>query len=118
MGKYHFIAIGGIGMSGLAKYLLEEGHTVTGSDIEDSKYLKALRDLGAEVNVGHNADNLPNDSEAVIVSTAIRENNPELVKARNLGIKIYHRSDLLEEIAKNAQNNKKYQQDYSLYPLV
>ena len=49
LGKYHFIAIGGIGMSGLAKYLLEDGHTVTGSDIEDSKYITARRNLGAEV---------------------------------------------------------------------
>ena len=48
MGKYHFIAIGGIGMSGLAKYLLEDGHEVTGSDIEDSKYITALRFIHSE----------------------------------------------------------------------
>ena len=94
-------------MSGLAKYLLEEGHIVTGSDIEDSKYLDALRKLGAGVNVGHKEDNLPDDTDAVIVSTAIRESNPELQKARRLGIKIYHRSDLLEEMAHSAQNNGK-----------
>lgn len=103
MGKYHFIAIGGIGMSGLAKYLLEDGHSVTGSDIQDSKYIDALRALGARVNVGHCEDNLPNDVDAVIVSTAIRESNPELIKARKLGLKIYHRSDLLKEIAESAQ---------------
>ena len=107
MGKYHFIAIGGIGMSGLAKYLLEEGHSVSGSDIQDSKYIDALRKIGAEVNIGHNAENLPTDCDAVIVSTAIRENNPELVKAKDLGIKIYHRSDLLKEIAESAQKNGK-----------
>ena len=49
MGTYHFIAIGGIGMSGLAKYLLEDGHTVSGSDIADSKYLEPLRKLGAKI---------------------------------------------------------------------
>ena len=49
MSKYHFIAIGGIGMSGLAKYLLEEGHFVSGSDLEDSKYLTALKNLGAKI---------------------------------------------------------------------
>ena len=76
MGKYHFIAIGGIGMSGLAKYLLEDGHTVTGSDIQDSKYIDALRKLGAEVNVGHKEENLPDDADAVIVSTAIKDSNP------------------------------------------
>ena len=102
MGKYHFIAIGGIGMSGLAKYLLEEGHTVTGSDIEDSKYIGALRDLGAVVHIGHRADNVP-DGATVVVSTAIRENNPELLRAKELGLKIYHRSDLLKEIAESAQ---------------
>ena len=107
MGKYHFIAIGGIGMSGLAKYLLEEGHSVTGSDIVDSKYINALKDLGAKVNIGHCAENLPNDTNAVIISTAIKENNPELIKAKELGIKVYHRSDLLKEIAESAQKNNK-----------
>ena len=94
-------------MSGLAKYLLEEGHFVTGSDIEDSKYIDALRKLGAKVNIGHSEDNLSDDTDAVIVSTAIRETNPELQKARKLGLKIYHRSDLLEEMAHSAQNNGK-----------
>ena len=107
MGKYHFIAIGGIGMSGLAKYLLEEGHSVTGSDIEDSKYVNSLRKLGASVFIGHNENNLSNDTDTVIVSTAIRDNNPELIKAKELGIKIYHRSDLLKEIAESAQKNGK-----------
>ena len=102
MGIYHFIAIGGIGMSGLAKYLLEDGHTVSGSDIADSKYIKALRDMGAKVAIGHNANNVP-DGATVVVSTAIRENNPELIRAREQGLKIYHRSDMLKEIAEQAQ---------------
>ncbi|MCQ2739994.1 MAG: UDP-N-acetylmuramate--L-alanine ligase [bacterium] len=106
MGKYHFIAIGGIGMSGLAKYLLEEGHTVSGSDIEDSKYISALRDLGAKVSIGHNADNVPSEA-IIVVSSAIRENNPELVRARELGLKIYHRSDLLAEISESAKSASK-----------
>ena len=106
MGIYHFIAIGGIGMSGLAKYLLEDGHTVTGSDIADSKYIKALRDLGAHVTIGHSANNVPENS-VVIVSTAIRENNPELIRAKELGLKIYHRSDMLNEISKSAQDSNK-----------
>ena len=106
MGKYHFIAIGGIGMSGLAKYLLEEGHTVSGSDIQDSKYVDALRKLGATVVIGHDAKSVPDDA-TVVVSTAIRETNPELIRAKELGIKIYHRSDLLKEIAESAQKNGK-----------
>ena len=104
MGKYHFIAIGGIGMSGLAKYLLQDGHEVSGSDICDSKYVKALRELGATVHIGHNSDNIPENS-TIIVSTAIRADNPELVKAKELGLKIYHRSDLLAEIALASQKN-------------
>jgi len=106
MGIYHFIAIGGIGMSGLAKYLLEDGHTVSGSDIADSKYITALRELGAKVTIGHNAENVP-EGATVIVSTAIRENNPELIRARELGLKIYHRSDMLNEISKSAQHGGK-----------
>jgi UDP-N-acetylmuramate--alanine ligase len=102
MGKYHFIAIGGIGMSGLAKYLLEDGHEVSGSDIADSKYVDKLRKLGAKVYIGHSEDNVPNGA-TVIVSTAIRENNPELQRARELGLNVYHRSDLLKEIAESAQ---------------
>lgn len=93
-------------MSGLAKYLLEEGHTVSGSDIEDSKYINALRDLGAKIFIGHDSKNVP-ENAVIIKSTAIRENNPELVRARELGLKIYHRSDLLKEIAESAQADGK-----------
>ena len=97
--KYHFIAIGGIGMSGLAKYLLEKGFEVSGSDISDSKYINKLRDLGAKIYIGHDEKNVPVNDCKVVVSTAIRKNNPELVKARELGHKIYHRSDILAELA-------------------
>lgn len=106
MGIYHFIAIGGIGMSGLAKYLLEDGHTVSGSDIADSKYIAKLRELGAKVTIGHSAENVP-EGAIVVISTAIRENNPELVRAKELGLKIYHRSDMLSEIAQMAQDSDK-----------
>ena len=94
-------------MSGLAKCLLEDGHFVSGSDIQDSKYIDALRKLGAKVNIGHDAENLPDDTDAVVVSTAIRESNPDLVKAKELGMKIYHRSDLLREISEFAQKDNK-----------
>lgn len=104
--KYHFIAIGGIGMSGLAKYLLEDGHEVSGSDIVESKYINKLQELGAKIYIGHNAENVPDDA-VVVKSSAIRDNNPEVLKAKELGLKIYHRSDLLEEIAKSAQDSGK-----------
>lgn len=100
--KYHFIAIGGVGMSGLAKYLLQNGYDVSGSDINDSKYVKSVRDLGAKVYIGHNEDNLPDDC-IVIASTAIREFNPEIQKAKRLGLPIWHRSDLLAEISRGEE---------------
>lgn len=100
--KYHFIAIGGVGMSGLAKYLLQNGFEVSGSDINDSKYVQGVKKLGAKVFIGHNADNVPDDC-IVVASTAIRDNNPEIQKAKKLGLPIWHRSDLLAEIAKHEE---------------
>ena len=100
--KYHFIAVGGVGMSGLAKYLLQNGYEVSGSDINDSKYVKMVRDLGAKVYIGHNEDNLPDDC-IVVASTAIREFNPEIQKAKRLGLPVWHRSDLLAEISRKEE---------------
>lgn len=98
--KYHFIAIGGVGMSGLAKYLLQNDFEVSGSDIKDSKYVQGVRKLGAKVHIGHDENNVPDDC-IVVASTAIRENNPEIQKAKRLGLPIWHRSDLLAEIAQH-----------------
>ncbi len=100
--KYHFIAIGGVGMSGLAKYLLENGCEVSGSDVCDSKYVQKLKSIGAKVYIGHNADNVPNNA-VVIASTAIRDTNPEIIRAKELGLPIYHRSDLLAEISREGK---------------
>ena len=96
--KYHFIAIGGVGMSGLAKYLLQKGYEVSGSDISESKYTKQLTELGGKIFIGHNAENVPVDA-IVVVSSAIKENNPELQIAKERGLKIFHRSDMLAEIS-------------------
>lgn len=98
--KYHFIAIGGVGMSGLAKFLLQNNYEVSGSDICDSKYVQEVRKLGAKISIGHDANNVPNDC-IVVASTAIRENNPEMQRAKQLGLPIWHRSDLLAEISKD-----------------
>lgn len=100
--KYHFIAIGGVGMSGLAKYLLQNGFEVSGSDINDSKYVQNVKKLGAKVYIGHDENNVPDDC-IVVASTAIRDTNPEMQKAKRLGLPIYHRSDLLAEISKNEE---------------
>ena len=104
--KFHFIAIGGIGMSGLAKYLLELGCSVSGSDIKDSKYIKELEKLGAKITIGHSSENIQSDM-IVVASTAIRDTNPEKIRAKELGLKIYHRSDILKMISEGFGREKK-----------
>ncbi len=93
----HFVGIGGAGMSGIARVLLARGTAVSGSDAKDSLALSALRALGAEVHVGHDAAHL-GGAETVVVSTAIREANPELVAARAGGLRILKRAEALAEL--------------------
>jgi len=95
--RLHFIGIGGAGMSGLALVCAELGATVTGSDRADSSYMERLRDAGLEPAIGHDAANLPDGAE-VVVSTAIADDNPELALARERGIAILHRGELLAEL--------------------
>jgi len=93
---FHFIGIGGIGMSALALTLLSRGKSVSGSDKNYSNIISKLESLGAKVSIGeHKKENIPQDTKIVIKSTAIYENNPELVFAKENDIKIYHRADLL-----------------------
>ena len=80
LGRVHFIGIGGAGMSGIARIMLARGVAVSGSDAKDSTMLAALRALGARISVGHDADNVQ-DVDTVVVSSAIRASNPELVEA-------------------------------------
>jgi len=94
LGKVHFIAIGGAGMSGIARIMLKRGITVSGSDARDSELLGQLGELGAKVFVGHDAGHL-GDADTVVVSTAIREDNPELRAARERGLTVLHRSAAL-----------------------
>lgn len=97
LGSPHFIGIGGAGMSGLAKILAIRGAKVAGSDAKDSTALLALRQLGCQVHVGHAAGNL-GDATCVVVSSAIRDDNPELVAARERGIPVVHRADALARL--------------------
>ena len=92
--KLHFIGIGGAGMNPLAKILLDLGYKISGSDRSDSPSLKTLRARGAEIFVGHEETNVPNDADAVVVSSAIPEDNPELAAAKKLRLKMLHRSDI------------------------
>jgi UDP-N-acetylmuramate--alanine ligase len=91
----HFIGIGGAGMSGIAKILTQRGARVAGSDAKDSPTARALRELGATVHIGHDAAHLAPDTSAVVVSSAIRPQNPELAAARERGVPVVHRSDAL-----------------------
>ena len=94
LGPVHFIAIGGSGMNGIASMMLAGGVRVSGSDRQDSKYLRALEAAGARVYVGHRAEQL-GDAETVVASSAIREDNPELAEARRRGLRVLHRSAAL-----------------------
>ncbi|MGW1048550.1 UDP-N-acetylmuramate--L-alanine ligase [Streptomyces sp. NPDC002521] len=95
MDRPHFIGIGGAGMSGIAKILAQRGAEVAGSDAKESATAQALRALGVTVHIGHATEHLADDASCVVVSSAIREDNPELARAAELGIPVVHRSDAL-----------------------
>jgi UDP-N-acetylmuramate--alanine ligase len=97
LGPIHFVGIGGIGMSGIAEVLINLGYTVQGSDASDSANVKRLRDKGAKVAVGHAAENL-GDAEVVVVSTAIKRDNPELAAARASRLPVVRRAEMLAEL--------------------
>src|SRR6187401_1035234 len=97
IGPIHFVGIGGIGMSGIAEVLINLGYTVQGSDASDSANVKRLRDKGASVAVGHKADNL-GKAEVVVVSTAIKRDNPELTAARARRLPVVRRAEMLAEL--------------------
>ncbi|MQL53950.1 UDP-N-acetylmuramate--L-alanine ligase [Desulfofundulus thermobenzoicus] len=92
--RVHFIGIGGAGMSGLARILLELGHRVSGSDLQSTDITRRLESMGAVCHMGHDARNL-GPAQLVIISSAIKENNPELQAAREKGLPVIHRGDLL-----------------------
>jgi UDP-N-acetylmuramate--alanine ligase len=97
IGPIHFIGIGGIGMSGIAEVLVNLGYTVQGSDATENANVKRLREKGATISVGHAANNL-GDAEVVVVSTAIKRDNPELVAARAKRVPVVRRAEMLAEL--------------------
>ncbi|MGH8777290.1 MAG: UDP-N-acetylmuramate--L-alanine ligase [Jiangellaceae bacterium] len=97
LGRVHFVGIGGAGMSGIARILLARGFTVSGSDAKDSSVLAGLRALGATAHVGHDASYVT-DADTVVVSTAIRENNPEVVEARRRRLRVLPRAAALASV--------------------
>lgn len=100
-GRFHFIGAGGVGMSGLARFLLGKKAIVTGSDQTASAVTAALNRLGAQIHIGHSADNLHPATEVVVISAAIRESNPELQAARQQGCRVYKYAQFLGELVKH-----------------
>ena len=98
LGTVHFIGIGGSGMSGVARLVLGMGHKVTGSDVRDSPNIGQLRELGAEIHIGHDASKL-GTPDTVVVTSALWPHNPELLEAQSRGLPILHRSALLAHLA-------------------
>ena len=99
MNTYHFIGLGGIGMSALARVLIEKGEKVQGSDIRSSQLLSDLEKEGAHVQIGHSAESVIQDS-TVIYSTDVKDDNVEIIRARELKLPMLHRSDLLDYVMK------------------
>src|ERR1700734_325929 len=97
IGPIHFVGIGGIGMSGIAEVLCNLGYTVQGSDASESANVNRLRDKGITVTVGHKAENVAG-ADVLVVSTAIKRDNPELMAARAQRIPVVRRAEMLAEL--------------------
>lgn len=94
----HFIGVGGVGMSGIARVAACHGMCVSGSDMKSSRYTDQLEEAGVKVFIGHDASNVPENVDVVVVSTAIPETNPELAYAREHGIEVWQRARMLAEL--------------------
>ncbi len=102
LGPIHFVGIGGIGMSGIAEVLINLGYDVQGSDAHENANVKRLREKGARIFIGHSADHL-GQAAVVVVSTAIRRDNPELASARERRIPVVRRAEMLAELMRLRQ---------------
>jgi UDP-N-acetylmuramate--alanine ligase len=97
IGAIHFIGVAGSGMSGIARVFAERGHKVSGSDRSDSEVVESLRNAGVSVFVGHDPAHL-GDADTVVVSSAVRDHNPEYVEAKARGLQVLHRSEALRYV--------------------
>ncbi len=95
--KLHFVGIGGIGMSGIAELLINQGFKITGSDINDSKVIQNLKDKGAEIFKGHHTNNIT-DADVLVYSSAVNEDNQEIIAAHKKNIPIIRRAEMLGEL--------------------
>ena len=96
--RIHFIGVGGVGMSGIARVAHAQGHIISGSDVKCSRYTEQLEEEGIKVFIGHDAANVPADCDVVVVSTAIPDTNPELMHAREMGIEVWPRARMLAQL--------------------
>jgi UDP-N-acetylmuramate--alanine ligase len=97
LGTIHFVGIGGIGMSGIAEILHSQGYTVQGSDMADNANVQRLKTMGIDVMVGHRAENVE-QAQVVVVSSAVKADNPEVVAARTRFVPIVRRAEMLGEL--------------------
>lgn len=97
-GKIFFIGIGGIGMSGLAEYFIRNDYDVSGSDMTETHITKRLSNLGASIFIGHSANNLTHDISTVVYTSAVKADNPEMIRTEELGLKKIRRAEMLGEI--------------------
>lgn len=95
--KIHFIGIGGVGMSGIAEVLLHEGYLISGSDLVENAVTKHLTELGAKIYKGHQAKNIA-DADVVVISSAVKPDNVELVAARKKRMPVIRRAEMLAEL--------------------
>lgn len=95
--QLHFVGIGGIGMSGIAEVLVNLGYSVTGSDVSENPNVQRLRSLGAKIHIGHAAENVVG-AQVVVISTAVKADNPEVIEARRLRIPVIRRAEMLAEL--------------------
>jgi UDP-N-acetylmuramate--L-alanine ligase len=95
--RVHFVGVGGIGMSGIAEVLINLGYSVSGSDLKESDVTKRLVSLGARVEYGHRRENL-RDAEVVVISSAVKKDNPEVASARERKIPVIARAEMLAEL--------------------
>lgn len=97
----HFIGVGGVGMSGIACVACDQGMTVSGTDLKESRYTRQVARAGVKVTIGHAAENLPEGNPTVVISTAVLPDNPELVEAKRRGLHIVHRAEMLARLGEN-----------------
>ena len=94
----HFVGIGGIGMSGIAEVLLNLGYEVSGSDLYESQTTQRLRSMGAQIVIGHKEANLESNPSVVVISSAVKFSNPEVLEARKRTIPVIPRAEMLAEL--------------------